>query len=194
MTKLYHASSVSGIGTLKAVSALHGEPGAKVVYLTESLPYSLFYIWDAVRNKKPGKHVTCWLKDGVVHYEEQFPDQMRTFYEGVSGYVYSAEANASCERMPDRESMWFSRSDVKVAQATFVPDVHAEMMKYVQLGQVKVIPFGEVSKEKIRMLYDYMVQQILKNGWLRQPELPDSVFYRTYFPSVWEEAVRQAKD
>jgi len=35
LTKLYHASSVSGIGTLKAVSALHGEPGAKVVVIED---------------------------------------------------------------------------------------------------------------------------------------------------------------
>ena len=188
MTKLYHASSVPGIDTLKAVSTLHGSGGEKVVYLTESLPYSLFYIWDAVRNKKPGKHVTCWLKNGIVYYEEQFPDQLRTFYEGVSGYVYSAEASESCEPMPDRESMWFSRNDIRVEASFLIENVYAEIMRYVQLGQIKVIPFCEVSPEKIRMLYDHMVQQIIANGWLDHPEYPDAVFYRTYFPSVWESA------
>lgn len=188
MTKLYHASSVSGIQTLKAVSSLHGEPGSKVVYLTESLPYSLFYIWDAEHNKKPGKHVTCWLKDGIVYYEEQFPDQLRSFYEGVKGYVYSVHLTDQCEPMPGRESMWFSRSDTEVEASIFIKDVYSEIMRYAQLGQIKVIPFSEVSPEKIRMLHVYMAQQILSNGWLNHPECPDAVFYRSYFPGVWEAA------
>lgn len=189
MTKLYHASSVPGIGVLKAISPLHGSDGERVVYLTESLPYSLFYIWDAEHNKKPGKHVTCWLKSGIVHYEEQFPDQMRAFYEGVKGYVYSVESNESCEQMPNREGMWFSRRDVKVEEAIFIEDVYAEIMRYVQLGQVKVIPFDEVSQDKIRLLYDHMAQDILAKGLLDRPDCAEAIFYRTYFPSVWEQVV-----
>ena len=173
---------------LKAVSPLHGSDCEKVVYLTESLPYSLFYIWDTEHNKKPGKHVTCRLKDGIVYYEEQFPGQLRAFYEGVKGHVYSAQPNENCEPMPNRESMWFSRSDIKVDSSVFIADVYAEIMRYVQLGQVKVIPFDEVSPEWIQRLYDHMAQQIVANGWLDQPECPDAVFYQTYFPSVWEKA------
>lgn len=191
MTKLYHASSVSGIDTLKALSSLHGSPEKKVVYLTESLPYSLFYIWDSGHNKKPGKHVTCWLKDGIVYYEEQFPGQLRAFYKGVKGYVYSVHASESCERMPNRESMWFSRSDMKVEASVLIEDVYAEIMRYVQLGQIKVISFDEVPKEKIRPLYDHMAQDILARGLLNQPDCADAVFYRTYFPAVWKSAVRQ---
>ena len=188
LTKLYHASSVPGIDTLKTVSLLHGSDGERVVYLTESLPYSLFYIWDAAHNKKPGKHVTCWLKDGIVHYEEQFPGQLRAFYEGVKGYVYSAESRESFEKMPNRESMWFSRSDVPVSETVVIEDVYAEIMKYVQLGQVKVIPFDEVPQEKLRLLYDHMAQDIIDKGWLQQSDCPEAVFYQTFFPAVWGQA------
>lgn len=186
MSKLYHATSVPGIHTLKAVSKLHGSDGERVVYLTESLPYSMFYIWDAAHNKKPSKHVTCWLKDGIVHYEEQFPGQLKAFYEGVQGYVYAVEGCKAFERMPNRESMWFSRCDTKVAEATFIEDVYAEIMRYAQLGQVKVIPFDEVPAEKIQLLYDHMAQEIIVKGWLQQPDCPEAVFYRTFFPTVWE--------
>lgn len=190
MAKLYHASSVPGIQTLKAVSNLHGSDGDKVVYLTESLPYSLFYIWDAAHNKKPGKHVTCWLKDGIVYYEEQFPGQLRAFYEGVQGYVYSLDACDHFEQMLNRESMWFSRRDAKVEEAIFIEDVYAEIMRYVQLGQVKLIPFDEVPQEKIRLLYNHMVQDILAQRLLDRPDCAEAVFYRTFFPTVWKEAVR----
>ena len=187
--KLYHASFVPGIETLNAVSKLHGSDGESVVYLTESLPYSLFYIWDAQRNKKPGKHVTCRLKDGIVYYEEQFPDQLRRFYEGVTGWVYAVTPDEACERMPNRESMWFSRRDAKVAEATLIEDVYAEIMRYVELGQVKVIPFNEVSPEWIQRLYEHIAQEILAKDLLHQPDRPDAIFYQTFFPSAWERAL-----
>lgn len=191
MPKLYHASSIPGIEILNAVSPLHGEAGAKVVYLTENLPYSLFYIWDAEHNKKPGKHVTCRLQDGIVYYEEQFSGQLRAFYEGVSGYVYATDVCEDAAPMPERESMWFSRQNVPVSKTLFIEDVYAEIMKYASLGQIRIIPFHEVSPEWIRQLYDHMVQQIIDSGWLQQPECPDAVFYRTFFPSVWESASLQ---
>lgn len=186
MPKLYHASSVSDIQTLKALSNLHGSDGEKVVYLTESLPYSLFYIWDAAHNKK---HVTCWLKDGIVYYEEQFPGQLRAFYKGVSGYVYVLDSCKDFEPMPNRESMWFSRRDAKVADAIFIEDVYTAIMRYVQHGLVKVIPFAEVPVEKLQLLYDHMAQEIIAKGWLQQPDCPDAVFYQTFFPTVWEMAL-----
>ena len=191
MGNLYHASAVSGIDTLKAISPLHGSDGERVVYLTESLPYSLFYIWDAEHNKKPGKHVTCGLKDGIVHYEEQFPGQLKAFYEGVQGWVYTVDPGDSFEPMPKRECMWFSRHDTKVAESMFIENVYAEIMKYVHSGQVKVISFAEVSAERISMLYDYMAQDILSKDLLYQPDCPDAIFYQTYFPSVWEKAAKR---
>lgn len=190
MPKLYHASSIPDIQTLKAFSSLHGSADEKVVYLTESLPYSLFYIWDAVHNKKPGKHVTCRLTDGIVYYEEQFPGQLRAFYEGVSGYVYITDSSEDVEPMPNRESMWFSRRDVPVDEVIFIEDVYSEIMKFVLLGKIRIISFDEVSPEWIRQLYDHMAQQIIANGWIHQPDCPDSVFYRTFFPSVWKQASR----
>lgn len=188
MPKLYHASFVPGIKTLNALSPLHGKPGTKVVYLTENLPYSLFFIWDAARNKKSGKHVTCWLKNGIVYYEEQFPGQLRAFYEGVSGYVYATDFCEEAAPMPERESMWFSLRDVPVHEIIFIEDVYAEIMKHASLGQIRIIPFNEVSPEWIRQLYDHMEQDIIANGLLQQPDCPDAVFYRSFFPSVWEKA------
>lgn len=190
MPKLYHASSVPNIETLKAVSSLHGESDTNVVYLTESLPYSLFYIWDAVHNKKPGKHVTCRLKDETVYYEEQFPGQLRAFYEGVSGYIYALDSCDDFESMPDRESMWFSRRDAKVDEVFYIADVYAEILKYVSLGKIRIIPFSEVSPEWIRQLHEHMAREIIANGWLQQPDCPDAIFYQTYFPDVWKIAAR----
>jgi hypothetical protein len=87
MKYLYHGSYVSGIQELKANSKLH-DTEQNVVYLTDNIPYALFYIWDAEYNGMPGKYVTGWLKDGIAYYEEQFPEQLKTLYQGVCGYLY----------------------------------------------------------------------------------------------------------
>ena len=67
---LFHGSFASGIETLHATSKLHGTEDTMVVYLTENPVYALFYIWDAEHNKRTGKYVTCFIKNGKVYYEE----------------------------------------------------------------------------------------------------------------------------
>lgn len=80
MNILYHGSAVPDIQIIKVTSKLHGTDDTKVLYLTDNLPYSLFYIWDATHNIKTGKHITAWIKDGIVYYEEQFKGQLEAFY------------------------------------------------------------------------------------------------------------------
>ena len=83
----YHGSCTPGIMLLEARSRLHNTE-EKVVYLTDNIPYALFYLWDEEHNGWSVKHVTGWTKNDIAHYEEQFPDQLKTFYQGVSGYLY----------------------------------------------------------------------------------------------------------
>ena len=68
---LYHGSIVPNITELITNAKSH-DGKSNVLYLTDSLPYSLFYIWDSKHNLKKGKHVTCGIKNGIVYYEEQF--------------------------------------------------------------------------------------------------------------------------
>ena len=94
MKYFYHGSICAGIEQLDARSRLHNT-GEKVVYLTDNIPYALFYIWDEQRNEYSGKYVTGWMRDGVAWYEEQFPEQLKTFYKGVSGYLYCIADNSN---------------------------------------------------------------------------------------------------
>ncbi len=83
----YHGSISSNITELKALSLLHDE-NKKVLYLTDNIPYALFYIWDGKHNNYDRKFVTGWIKNGITYYEELFPMQLEIFYKGVSGYLY----------------------------------------------------------------------------------------------------------
>lgn len=83
----YHGSISPNVTELKALSLLH-EESKKAVYLTDSIPYALFYIWDGKHNNYDRKFVTGWIKNSVAYYEELFPMQLEIFYKGVSGYLY----------------------------------------------------------------------------------------------------------
>ena len=83
---LYHGTVVPNIKVLNAVSSLHGGGEQKIVYLTDNPAYALLYIWDSVKNLKTGKHVTAWIKDGIVYYEEQFSEQLKTQISLCSKY------------------------------------------------------------------------------------------------------------
>ena len=180
MGNLFHGSVIPNIHTIKAESTIHGTDNTKVVYLTDNLPYSLFYIWDSDHNIKRSKHVTAWIKDGTVYYEEQFKGQLETFYKGVSGYVYCVESNENFKPVENRESMWFSGMDTTVFKTFIISDVYSEIMKYANEGKVRIIKFDEVSKERITELYEIITQRIIKSGLLNCTDSADAKFYQKF--------------
>ena len=190
---LFHGSIASGIETLHATSKLHGTEDTMVVYLTANPAYALFYIWDAEHNKRTGKYVTCFIKNGKVYYEEQFPDQLKAFYQGVSGYLYCIHHTEDFARVEGWEDMWYSRKEAEIAETRYIPDVYEELLKYEREGKLEVISYEKVATERIRDLYEYMVQKLVDNGIVKQPDCEEAVFYQTYFEPVWRMAKESAE-
>lgn len=184
---LYHGSGVSDIRVLNARSKLH-DSEEKVVYLTGSVPYALVYIWDAEHIGYDRKHVTCALKGGKVFYEEQFPDQLKTFYKGVSGYLYCVEKNDEFRRVEGRESMFYSSTDAPVSKVVYIEDVYEELMKYEKEGKFQVGRFNEASKEKQDELVQMMASVIEKGNFL-EADTPKARFYKKYFKAAWKVAI-----
>lgn len=161
--------------------------------MTANPAYALFYIWDAEHNKGTGKYVTCFIKNGKVYYEEQFPDQLKTFYKGVSGYLYCVVQTEEFSPVKGWEEMWSVGKDTKVAEVRFIPDVYDELMKYEKEGKLEVISYEKVASERIKDLYEYMARKLVNNGIVKQPDCEEAVFYRTYFESVWRMALGRAE-
>ena len=184
---LYHGSIVPNITELITNAKSH-DGKSNVLYLTDSLPYSLFYIWDSKHNLKKGKHVTCGIKNGIVYYEEQFENQLKRFYDGVSGFVYVVKNSDNFRQVADRESMWFSYNNVSIFEVVYVPNVYDEIQKYVAEGKIKITKYSEMDKGKIKMLYDHISERIVRDGLLDNPESEDAVFYKTFFSKAWEKA------
>lgn len=190
---LFHASSISGITTLKAWSKLRAQhgPGQNVVYLTENLPYSLIYIWDEQRNQYGGKYVTCGMKDGIARYIETFPDQLRALYQGVSGYLYCVEKKEEFQPVCGWESMYYSCADVPVAKAVFIEDVYEELLRYEREGAFEVCRYADLSEEKREEMMQHNVSCILRGKmWEDQPI--KAAFYQKHFPTEWQRAAEIA--
>lgn len=183
---LFHGSVNPDIQLLRAQSPLHGDAQQKVVYLTESEPYALFYIWDAAHNLKEEKHVTCRLHGGVVYYEEQFEGQLRAFYEGVSGWMYRIKRTSGMQPVDGREGMWVCPQDVVPEDRVFIPDVYAQIERCIEEGRVAVTRMPDDMRALLRQ---HLTGLILEKGLLKTPESDDARFYRTFFPDSWSDAM-----
>ena len=191
MKYFYHGSFCAGIEQLDARSRLHNTD-KKVVYLTDNIPYALFYIWDEQRNEYSGKYVTGWMRDGVAWYEEQFPEQLKTFYKGVSGYLYCIADDSNMKAVEDRENMFYSTDNVKVSKVIQITDVYEEFLKYETEGKLKVLRFNEQSEERQNELIDFVAEGFKRSGFFAGNS-QKIAFMKKHFPKAWEKAVNLEK-
>lgn len=182
----YHGSISSDITKLKASSLLHNT-NKKVVYLTDNVPYALFYIWDREHNNYDRKFVTGWIKNGLAYYEETFPDQLEIFYKGVSGYLYCIKKNLNISAVENRESMYYSETDINIDHAIYISDIYHELMKYEAAGKFKLLKFNEQPEERQDMLINKSADIITKSDFFKNDEAKLN-FYKKYFTLAWERA------
>lgn len=183
---LYHGSVVPALTELLPFSTLH-QSNQKVVYLSPSIAYAILYIWDCEKTQYPAKWVTGWLKDGIAYYEEQFPNQLKSFYEGVHGYVYSALRSGDMESVREREEMYYSKNPVKVYGITEIPDVYQALLAHERAGRFRVLRYEEAPLEKQAELTERIASYITENNLLYGNDA-QSRFLKRYFVQAWEKA------
>lgn len=183
-TKLYvHGSNIPGITTLEPRSRLHGT-GEPVLYLTDNIPYALFYLWDAQHTGCDVKHVTGWLHDGQAWYEEQFPNQLQAFYEGVSGYLYTVEDSAAIHPVEGRESLYYTATPLTVAKAVHIPDVYAALCAYEKQGTLHVRRYLDQTAQRQQELTGLITQALVQANFY-EDNPSQQAFMRRYFGASW---------
>ena len=120
----YHGSPVAGINTLTP-------PPGGPLYLTNNRAYAMFYIRDMEIN-----WVTCGVRDGVVVYDELFPDQLRTLYAGRGGWLYASENDG----FAPGNSPWIVLADkaVPVVVVEYISDAYEAILREIDAGTVRV--------------------------------------------------------
>lgn len=185
MTYLYHGSAVEGIEALRAGSLLHGT-GQRVAYLTDSLPYALFYIWDEGHVGWPQKHVTAWVEGGIARYEEQFSGQLAAFYKGAKGWLYLVERTPKMQPMEGREALFYAPGGAAVAEARFIPDVYEALLEQERQGRLEVRRFTERTPAEQEELTERIAQYLSQSGICQ--DRAEAGFDRRYFPESWARA------
>ncbi len=173
---LYHGSTEGGMTVLDPVS--RDREGNPALYVTDNYAYGLFYLRD-----RRTDFVTCGVAgDGKVHYDEWFPDQMKTLYEGRSGWIYEIEAEAQPQRT---RGIYIIRAQTAVTGQHHIADAYAAILEEIQKGRVVVRTYEEATAEQLQQYRDGMIR------WLRSVEnlsAEKAAFYQTYFPACWREA------
>ena len=187
---LYHGSITPGITTLHARSRLHGTDQL-VVYLTDSAPYALFYIWDAARTGYSVKYVTGGFRDDRAFYEEQFPDQLKTFYQGVSGYLYQIRRTGEAQPVANRAGLFSHAGEAPVADVICIPDVYEALLEYETAGQLQVLRYNDQSDTRKAELTRMIALFIRRsNDFTNDPE--QQQFMQKHFAESWRLAHEQA--
>lgn len=189
--RYYHGSAAADIQALEPRSLLHGTAD-RVVYLTDHVPYALLYVWDEQHNGRAGKYVTGWIKDGVACYEEQFPNQLQTFYQGVQGYLYTVEAGNAVQPLADRESLYYAKEQTPVTSAEVIPDVYAALLKYEAAGSFKVLRYLEQTAQRQNELTD-MIAEAIRRSYFYQDDENEMHFMKKHFPLSWQRAEQMNK-
>ena len=191
--QLYHGSFFPDIQRLRAQSADHDHPDKRVVYMTSNRAYALFYIWDPTHNQRQNKYVTAGIKDGIVCYHEQFPNQLKTFYDGVSGYLYSCKAESDWFKASKPET-WLCSHDVTIETCERIENVYEEILQQEALGNVRVFRFDSLSPENQAQTVQMIADLIVKRQYLLHTEEPDAIFFATFYKQAWAKALQMCEN
>lgn len=171
--RLYHGSATGGITTLVPRFSNQEDPH---LYLTPDQALATIYSHSPV---KGGYFPYFYDKEGRLCYEEYFPDAL-SLYKGLSGYVYTVEA----EDLPQREKMpwvYLSREPVPVIECRFIADIYEELLRLEENGAVKLIRFGDLEENKLKGIY-MMLRRNAESLDLKNRQDEYAQFFKSHFP------------
>ena len=85
--------------------------------------------------------------------------------------------------------MWLSKNDVPIQKTEFIHNVYEEMLRYEQIGKVKILRYTSLSETDKSKLVDRMVGYIIRKNLISFPECEEAKFVSTYFIEAWKKAI-----
>lgn len=120
-------------------------------------------------------------RDGVQHYLERFPDQLKILYQGREGFLYVP----ICERglIRTKGNSFESREDVAVVLQEYIPDVYTAILDEERVGHVIIHRYHEIDPQKQRETALYIRDHMEDEGADKR------AFYIKHFSPLWEQDV-----
>lgn len=170
---LYHGSILGGLDTILANAKSHTDEGL-VAYFTTDRVYALVCCRSREEN-----FVTMGPKNGVQHYFERFPNQLKILYDKKEGFLYRPVSIDGFKRT--KGNTFECSADVPVILHERVSDVYTEIMKEEALGNVIIHRYDEIDSAEQKEHANYI-----------RDHLNDAVFaeYREFlyrhFSTLWD--------
>lgn len=146
---LYHASPVANIDVLTPHISNHGKA---LIYFSTTRENTLVYLSNAVekfcrergiRQEGPFHKWATYGFDcaGLLVLDEYYPHAIQETYQGVPGYIYTAEQPAHWEWQPDIPGGVITEEAVKVSGCEYVPDAYEALMEAASQGKIMIKQF-----------------------------------------------------
>lgn len=170
---LYHGSILGGLDTILANAKSHTDCG-QVAYFSSDRAYALVCCRSREEN-----FVTMGPRNGVQHYFERFPEQLKVMYSGKEGFIYTPITAETLKNT--RGNSWESPLDVPVFLLEHVMDVYVEILKEEAEGRVIIHRYNEIDRAEQKEHANYIRDHLND---------PDDAEYREFlykhFSPLWD--------
>lgn len=157
---LYHASPVAGITTLTPHVSNHDRP---LVYFSKKPENTLVYLSNAVEKfcRETAFHwagnCQTWASygfdcAGLLVLDEYYPGATKETYQGVSGWIYRAEAPEDIRPMRSIPDGFCTDRPVPACGAEFVPDAYAALLAAAAEGKIRLRRYEDNSEKMLRWI------------------------------------------
>lgn len=151
-TRFYHGSILQGLEIILANAKSHVDE-RKVAYFTTDRVYALI----CCRSRREN-FVTMGLREGIQHYFERFPNQLRVLYEGKEGFLYRPVSSEGLKHT--KGNTWESSVDVPVVQQEHVLNVYAEILREEAAGNVVIHRYADIDPAEQKLHANYLREHL----------------------------------
>ena len=176
----YHASGTKDLSILEPRVSNHRIP---FIYFSKKRENVLVYLSNAISKyciEQGFEYSGRWQKwaaygfdkDGIQRIEEYYPDALIETYQGVSGYIYSAETvedSGFQTQIPDAVT---SEKPVVVNGCEYIDDAYEAILEAEKQGLVRVLRYHELSEKMMNWLKDTIAKE-----YEQASEHPDYRFF-----------------
>ena len=169
----FHGSVIGGLDVILANAKSHVN-GNSVAYFTTDRVYALVCCRSRQEN-----FVTMGPRNGIQHYFERFPDQLKTMYDGKEGFLYQPVSTVALTNT--KGHTWESPVNVPVILLEHIPNVYPEILREEAAGNVIVHRYAEIDPAEQKLHANYIRDDL---------DDPLSTEYREFliqhFSSLWD--------
>lgn len=179
--KLYHGSPAPNLPVLTPRLSTHSR---SLVYLTDIPELAAIYAHNPLT--PPNYFFSYYVRDGALHYDEYFPNQLEEFYAGREGFVYTADLDTQAlDRLDSMPWVYMSENPVVPTDCRHIPDLYAELLSYERAGRLIIHRHADLSPKYLATIHRLIAQEIADRGLRDTPDDEYAVFLRARFPDLF---------